>query len=319
MIGERLRTGLKKRKVKVFLLFLFFSALAWFVNNLSQTFVSNTTFALEYSDPPLNLLLVKAPISSIDVRLKAVGFQFMGFEIRKQKVRVDLSKISTKGERYYIAPKVFRKQIINQLSKRMELIQMEDDTLFLDLIKLISKQVPVLPRTNIDMATNYMLESDVNIYPKMVTLRGPIKEVDTIAFIRTSNLDLTNLSEDFSQEIALVVPKELAQSNVEPTSVKVSGRVYRFSEQVFSVPVEMINVPDSMRVRMFPDVVDILCQGKITELKKIENKDFRVIGDYNDISAVRQNRLSIVLDSFPSTLSKATLQKKEIEFILRRQ
>lgn len=319
MIGERLRTGLKKRKVKVFLLFLFFSTLAWLVNNLSQTFVSNTSFALEYSEPPLDFLLVETPVENIDVRLRAVGFQFMGFEIRKQQIKVDLSKISTKGEQYYIAPRVFRKQITNQLSKSMELVQMEDDTLFLNLIKLVSKQVSVLPRTNLDLATNYMLESGVKVNPEMVTLRGPKREIDTITSIRTSYLDLANLSEDFSKEIPLILPKNLSQSNVKPSAVTISGSVYRFSERVFSVPIEMINIPDSMRVRMFPDIVDVLCQGKLTELKSIENTDFRVIGDYNDISAASQNRLPIVLDSFPSSLSKATLQKKEIEFILRRQ
>lgn len=319
MIGDRLKTGLKKRKVKVFLLFLFFSTLAWLVNNLSQTFVSNTSFALEYSEPPVDFLLVETPVESIDVRLRAVGFQFMGFEIRKQQIKVDLSKISKKGEHYYIAPKVFRKQITNQLSKRMELVQMEDDTLFLNLIKLVSKQVPVLPRTNIDLATNYMLASGVKVTPETVTLRGPKNEVDTISSIRSSYLEVGNLSEDFSQEIALVLPNTLKQSNVKPNTVTISASVYRFSEKVISVPIQMINVPDSMRVRMFPDIVDILCQGKLAELKSIENTDFRVLGDYNDISVASQNRLPIVLDSFPSSLSKATLQKKEIEFILRRQ
>lgn len=319
LIGERLKTGLKKRKVKVFLLFLLFSTLAWLVNNLSQTFVSTTSFTLEYSDPPLDFLLVEIPAKSIDVRLKAVGFRFMSFEIRKQHIKVDLSKISTKNGRYYISPKVFRKQISNQLSKSMELVQMEDDTLFLDLIKLVSKEVPVIARANIDLAANYTLASKVKVTPKTVTLRGPKNEIDTINSVRTSYVELVDVSTDFSKNVSLLLPKMLASSKVDPSAVRVSGEVFRFSEQVVSIPIEMINVPDSVRVRMFPDRVDVLCQGKISELKTIESKDFRVIGDYNAISVDSQNRLPIVLDSFPSSLSKAILQKKEIEFILRRQ
>lgn len=319
LIGERLRTGLKKRKVKVFLLFLLFSTLAWLVNNLSQTFESTTSFVLEYSEPPLDFLLVETPKESIDVRLKAVGFRFMGFEIRKRKIKIDLSKISSKGERYYIPPKVFRNQITDQLSASIELVQMEDDTLFLNLIKLVSKEVPVRPRTNIDLATNYMLASQVKVSPKKVLLRGPKNEIDSITEIRTSYLDLTNLNSDFSRNTALVLPKQLSKSNLSPQTVILSGEVFRFSEQVFSVPVEMINVPDSVKVRMFPDVVDVLCQGKISALKSVEPKDFKVIGDYHAILEGSQNRIPIVLDSFPNILSKAILQTKEIEFILRRQ
>ena len=105
MIIERIKTGLKKRKVKVFLLFLLFSTVAWLIDNLSESFVSNTTFALEYVNTPEEFLLTKKPKSSIDVRLKAIGFQFVGFEIRKRKVQIDLSKVNVKNGRYYILPK----------------------------------------------------------------------------------------------------------------------------------------------------------------------------------------------------------------------
>lgn len=319
MIGERLKTGLKKRKVKVFLLFLLCSTLAWLVNNLSRTFVSTTTFALEYTDPPLDFLLVKSPKKSIDVRLKALGFQFMGFEIRKQHLNIDLSNISAKGDSYYIEPNVLKKQIMDQLSKNMELVYMEDDTVYLHLIKLVSKEIPVLPRTRVDLATNYMLADGVSLDPKKVTLRGPKNEIDTITSIATSPMELKDVSADFSMSVPLRLPSGLKKSNIDPSSVVLSGTVFRFSEKVFSVPVELINVPDGVRVRMFPDRVDILCQGKLSEFKTIGIADFRVVGDFNAVSVGTQNRLPIALDSFPKGLSRAILQKKEIEFILRRE
>lgn len=319
MIAERLKTGLKKQKVKVFLLFLFFSTLAWLVNNLSQTFVSTTTFALEYTEPPLDFLMVKRTTKSIDVRLKAVGFQFMGFEIRKRRIKIDLSNISSKGNSYYIAPKVLRKQIMDQLSKNMELVQMEDDTVFLDLIKLVSKEIPVIPRANIELAANYMLATGVSVEPKTVTLRGPTSEIDTITSISTSYLELKDVSTDFSQNIALRLPVGIEKSNVNPSSVVLSGNVFRFSEKVFTVPVKIINIPEGVRVRMFPDRVDVLCQGRLSVLKTVGIEDFKIVGDFNALSPKSQNRLPIALDSFPLGLSKATLQKKEIEFILRRE
>ena len=319
MIVARVKAGLKKRKVKVFLLFLFCSALAWFINNLSQSFVSDTRFSLEYIQIPDDFLLAATPKKTIEVRLRAIGFQFMGFEIQKQKVQIDLAKLSTKDSKYYILPKVYRKQIVNQLPKNMELIEMESDTLFIDLIKLVSKEVTVLPRSVIELATNYMLEDSILFSPETVILKGPINEVDTITLIRTSPINLTNLSADFSKSISLLLPDGLASSKVIPAAVTVSGRVFRFSEKVLSVPVAMINVPDSVKVRMFPDQVKVLCVGKITALKAIKIEDLKVVADYNQITPETENRLSLLLDSFPTNLNKATLLTKEIEFILRRQ
>lgn len=319
LIVARVKAGLKKRKVKVFLLFLFCSALAWFINNLSQSFVSDTRFSLEYIQIPDDFLLAATPKKTIEVRLRAIGFQFMGFEIQKQKVQIDLAKLSTKDSKYYILPKVYRKQIVNQLPKNMELIEMESDTLIIDLIKLVSKEVTVLPRSVIELATNYMLEDSILVSPETVILKGPINEVDTITLIRTSPIDLTNLSADFSKSISLLLPDGLASSKVIPAAVTVSGRVFRFSEKVLSVPVAMINVPDSVKVRMFPDQVKVLCVGKITALKAIKIEDLKVVADYNQITPETENRLSLVLYSFPTNLNKATLLTKEIEFILRRQ
>ncbi len=319
LILERVKTGLKKRKVKVFLLFLLFATLAWLIDNLSQTVISNTTFALEYVNAPEDFLLEKAPKKTIDVRLKALGFQFMGFEIRKRKVQIDLSQINVKDSTYYILPKIYRKQIESQLSKRMEMLEMENDTLFIDLTPLISKRVPVLSRTNIDLTTNYMLEDGVLIFPDYVIIKGPKNEVDTIYSIRTSYVDLPNVSSDFSQKTPLLLPKELKKTSVTPNSVIVSGKVYRFSEKVFSVPVKMINVPEDVKVRMFPDHVNVLCQGKIDALKDLKIIDLKVVVDYDKIEAANENRLEVELDSFPKNLSKATLLTKEIEFILRRQ
>ncbi|MFT6370290.1 MAG: hypothetical protein ACJAWH_001373, partial [Maribacter sp.] len=61
---------------------------------------------LEYVNTPQELLLNKKPRETIDVRLKAMGFQFVGFEIRKRKVQIDLSKVNVKDDRYYVLPKV---------------------------------------------------------------------------------------------------------------------------------------------------------------------------------------------------------------------
>ena len=319
MIVARVKAGLKKRKVKVFLLFLACSTLAWLINNLSQTFVSNTSFALEYSNTPEDFLLVNAPKESIDARLKAIGFQFMGFEIRKQNIQIDLSEVGSSNAKYYILPKTYKKQIENQLPKSMELMDLENDTLFIDLLKLESKQVFIRPRVNIDLIANYMLEDGIKVFPESVILKGPKNEVDTISSIATYAMNLTKVSADFSRKIALELPKGLSATLVSPDAVFVSGKVVRFSEKVLSVPVEMINVPDSLMVRMFPDQVQVLCQGKMAALKSIKITDLKVIADYDKIASATENRLPLVLDSFPQNLSKATLLTKEIEFILKRQ
>ena len=319
LIVERIRIGLKKRKVKVFLLFLVCSTLAWLINTLSQSFVSNSNFVLEYVNTPEEFLLVKTPKSAIDVRLKAIGFQFVAFELRKRKVQIDLSKVNVLNGRYYILPKVYRKQVDNQLPNSIEVLEMENDTLFVELIKLVVKEVPVIPRTTVDLAVNYMLDGPIRVKPQRVSITGPKNEIDSITAIRTSIMNLENIKDDFALEQSLVLNKELKRSKVTPSKITISGRVLRFSEKVLSVPVQMINVPEGVKVRMFPNEVKVLCQGKIDALKGLDSGDFNIISNYDQIESAKDNRLPLTIAAFPERLSKATLVTKEVEYILRRE
>ncbi|ASV31990.1 CdaR family protein [Maribacter cobaltidurans] len=319
MIIERIKAGLKKRKVKVFLVFLFFSFLAWFVNNLAQTFVGITSFNLNYVNVPQEFLLKEIPKSQLQARIRAVGFQLIGFGIRKKNIQINLAEVRKKNDQYFIPPSVYRRQVQSQLSNDMELLEMDNDTIFVKFTSLESKEVPVLPRLNITYAKNHALMDSLLIEPRTITINGPKTQIDTIESVRTSYMELLNVETDFSQKLTVVKSRELQDTNFEPSSVTISGKVYRFSEQVFDVPVVMRNLPDSVQVRMFPDVVQVVCQAPLDILKDISPEDFLVVADYNQIVGGDQNVLPLILEEKPENINNADLRSKEIEFILKKE
>ncbi len=319
MVLEWIRSGLKKRKVKVFLIILVFSALAWFINNLSFSYNSKTYLELDYVNTPKELLLTSIPKKTIEIKLKALGFQFLGFELRKKKVSIDMSKIKSKDSTYYISPDIYRRQIEGQLSNSMTLLEMEDDTLFFDFTTLVTKEVPVLPRVNFNLATNYMLEDSIIVNPSSVTIRGAKNEIDTVSGIRTVYVDLKNVDRDFTKNISLVKPKNLKTTAFSSNTVEISGQVFRFSEKIIEVPVTVINLPDKVQVRTFPDNVQVVCQGKLENMKEFEPDDFQVVADYSNVSGTDNNTLPITLEKYPKDIKNARLLVNEIEFILLRE
>ena len=317
MILERIKISLKKRKFKVFLVFLFFSTLAWLINNLSQPFTSTTKFDIDYVKIPVAFLLSKVPKKQLDVKLKAVGFQFLGFGIKKKSVKLDLSKAIRKGEMYYISQDVYRKQIEDQLPKTMTLLELDKDTIFLDFTEVVTKEVPVIPRTNFSLAKNYMLDGAIQVKPATIKIKGPKNQIDTIKSVRTTYVDLLNIDKDFSQKTVVLKSRELDKTVFLPSDVTISGKVYRFSEKEFLVPISMINVPRGVKVRMFPDAVTVLCQGKIEDLKELMPNDFVVIANYQNVTGSNQSKLPISITEIPEGISNASLSAEEIEFILR--
>ncbi|MFS4468164.1 YbbR-like domain-containing protein [Maribacter sp. 2210JD10-5] len=319
MILERIKVGLRKRKVKVFLVFLLFSAFAWLVNSLSQSYVSNSQFNLVYVNVPDAFRLSNTPKATVDVKLKAVGFQFLGFAIRKKKVEIDVSKMSLRDSSFYISPNVYQKQIEKQLPSSMTLLDFDRDTIFFDLLKVISKTVPVVPRIKYTLENNYALADKLIVEPEVIKITGPKTEIDTIKEVRTTMVDLGTINADFSEKLSVIKARNLSTTTFIPSTVKVSGAIFRFSEKIIKVPVTIINLPNDVKVRTFPETVEIKCQGKIEDLKELKPEDFIVIADYLKMIGQSENIIAIRLQEYPEVIRNAHLLTSEIEYILRRE
>lgn len=315
----KIKKGLKKRKVKLFFVFLLCSFLAWFVSNLSETYTSGTTFDLNFTRIPEDKLLLSASKEKLDVKLEAVGFQFLRFNFGNKDVDIDLSTVSESEGRYFVTPDQFQQQIEKQLSNSMRLIQIVDDTLFFEFDALLTKEVPVEPDIELDLNQNYFLEGQIRVDPPMITITGPSNEVDTIVSLTTPRMELNDLSSDFSQTTIITIPDSLINSTFSHKNVVVSGVVAKFSEKIIAVPVQVLNLPAAMTIQTFPEEIEILCKASVSNLKTIRSSDFRVVADYKQVTGAnqRQKTLSLTLQKKPKNVFDATLIQDKVAYILK--
>ena len=315
---EKIKTSLKKRKVKVFLMFLLFSSLAWFINNLSGTYTSNVVFDLKYINTSENLLLTNASKHKVDVKLEAVGFQFLRFNFATKTVNIDLSSVKENDNTFFIPQSSYRKQIEKQLSNSMKLLDIDTDTIFFDFQEIVSKEIPVQARIKVNLAQNYLLDGDLDINPKVVEVKGPKNEIESIKILKTLPLVLDEISSDFSQKIALYKSEALQNTTFSLANIVVSGKVSRFSERILKVPVRVINLPEGISIKTFPNEVSVLCKAKIDVLKNIESTNFQITVDYNSIDNDTK-KLALKFSKKPKSFHSITMQEKEVTYILKRE
>lgn len=314
----KIKNILKKRKAKMFLMFLLCSSLIWFLNKLSETYTNNATFNLVFQNIPDSLLLNKVSKKQIDVRIEANGFQFLSFNVKNKEVGVDVSTVSLLKGKYYIPPNVYRKQIDKQL-RSMTVLEVDSDTLFFEFTRLGTKVVPVSSKLNISLLQNHILDGQLAIEPKEITIKGPMDIIDTINRVNTVSMDLPDVSSDFTKEVTLYKNPGLANVTYSNNQVVVRGKVSRFSEKVIEVPIKVINLPQKYEIRIFPDKVGVLCRGTLDELKLLNSNGFEVIADYNSITNDESKTMNLKLLKKTDNLQSAELNEKEVEFILRKQ
>jgi len=268
---------------------------------------------------PSDFLLANTPKEELQVRLKAVGFQFLGYHLKQKTIQLDVSKVMHKDESYYLTSDQIRIQLEAQLNNYSTLTDFESDFIYFDFTSLETKKVSVRTLVDLSFAANHMLEGSITVSPDTIQISGPKSQIDSIDIIETEVLKLDNLNDSFSKEVVLQLPKSLNGTSFANNVVRISGKVVKFSEQVIEVPVTVINLPEDVKVRTFPEIVEVRCQGTLEHLKELEAADFVVEADYSKVSEVTGNRLSIKLESYPRTLNNAMISINEVEFILRRE
>lgn len=316
---KNIKRVLKKRKAKVFFVFLACSAAIWFIKALSQTYVSTAAFDLEYVNLPDGYLFKGASKEEMEVKLRAGGFQFLGFNFKNKGVSIDVSEAEKNAGKFYIPERRYRTQIEKQLSDAMALLEIENDTLFLDMLPVFTKRVPVKPRIQMNLGQNYLLDGKVEITPDSISITGPKAEIDSIVQLRTEKVILPDLTDDFTEELNILVSPKLKNTSFSEDEVVLSGRIVRFSERVFQVPVTVINLPKDLEIKTFPDKVSVVCKAKIERLKLLKDADFQVTADYASQKDAPSEELVLKLSKKPEGLHSVRLKKKNAEYIVKKQ
>jgi hypothetical protein len=318
-VFKKLLHGLNQRKVKVFSLFLLCSFLAWFLSNLSESYESRADFTINYRNLPDTLLLGKNSENTLEAKLKTSGFQFLYFNFFKKRIDLDVSQVTHQNGNYVLTEATLKKQIEQQLSQNISLMDLGRDQLKVDLYQVVSREVPIKADVSLQFEQNYILDGALEITPNHLVVKGPGNEVDTLKSIVTGPLQLANLSADFSREVPLIFPKGLDNTIFSNGRVNVSGKVVRFSEKVFQVPVQVVNLPEGYQVKTFPNVVTVLCKATVDRLKELSLNDFGVTADYGQLNGTDKNTLFLRLSKSPENVYDVKLQEPSVNFVLEQE
>jgi len=314
-----IKTVLEKvnsRKMKVFLLFLLCSFLAWTVSKLSEEYESRANFEIVYRNIPDSLLSEGNIEKSISAKIRTSGFQFLSYAISSGSVQLDVQNVLEQDGDYFLTASTVKNQMENQLPNRISLIELDAPIYWTDLYLVDSRTIPVQPKITLQLAQNYLLEHRLTVSPDSVIIKGPKKEIEKVQSVFTLPVTLSDVSEDFARKLDLKPLDSMGNVVMNVKEVTISGKVVRFSEKEFDVNINVRNVPEGYRLRMFPDHVPLVCKAGITRLKELTPSDFDVFVDYKAIA--EDKYLFAELEERPEGTFSVRLLENQIEFVLEK-
>lgn len=314
----------KKRDIATFSFFLLLSFILWYLNSLEKDIEYEMKYPVRYVNLPENRVLADESVPKLNVFLKGPGYSILKIKLAGSRtpVELDISSISYRrvaGSRtlsYYILSSSLIPRLKSFLDSECDVTSIKPDTLFFSLDRIISRKVRIEPDMDITPARQYFVKGGLVVLPDTVTITGPKRIIDTINNISTRYKKIKNINESETMTVGLASVRGVSMS---VRKVHVTIPVEQYTEAEFRVPVRVVNSPDSVNVRIFPDVVTVRCMVAVSDYKKIKEVPFDAVIDLSDADLNSQVKLPVSLRRIPPFISSLRVNPENVDYLIEKK
>lgn len=301
----------------MFSVFLLISATIWLLNALSKNYTSDIEYPLVYTDFPEDKVFVGELPGHLDLQINSHGYALLRYKLFKKPVPISFHVSAFNLSRgldsssAYILTRYLKDQISRQLPSELQLLEIKPDTLHFRFADRVTRKLKIKPDFNYSIVKQFTIKDGIRLTPDSVEVTGPDLILDTLDFILTERLDLGELTKNYEDRVRLSRKAELTY---DVSRVECIIELERFTELQISVPLEVLNLPDSILLQTFPSSIKLNCKVGLSKYDRIENYPFRAVVDYEKIEE-RVPTLNVSIQNLPDYLLAYEYYPKTVEYL----
>lgn len=312
------------RDVVIFGFFLLLSFVFWYLNSLEKNIEYEIKYPVRYINIPEGRVLSEDLPARLDLFLKGPGYSILRLKLsgNRSPVILDVSTINYRrvpGSRtlsYYVLTSGLVPKLRNQLRTECEIAAIKPDTLFFSFDRIITRQIAVKPDVEVITEKQYLLKGNILVEPETLAITGPKRILDTLTAVRTKFKKLRGVNETITRSIALVTPTECTIST---RKVTLTIPVEQFTEAEIKVPVRILNCPDSISIKIFPDIVTVKGQVAIGDYKRFEEIPFEVVLDLAKADLNSSEKIPVGFRNIPPFVSSLRVSPAKVDFLIEKK
>lgn len=309
-----------RKKILMFSVFLLISVFIWLLNALSKNYNSVIEYPLVYTDVPEDRVFVGELPEHLDLSINAHGYALLRYKIFKKPVPISF-KVSSfpqnrqENNRAYILTRYLNEQVRMQLPSELQLLGIKPDTLHFQFARRKSRVLPVRADVSFQADKQFTTVDGIRLDPEMVDVIGPDLVLDTLQAVYTEHTDLGLLTRDYHDKLKL---RRIPDLEYGIDKVDCSIELERFTEENLSLSVEVLNLPDSLTVRIFPASIKLTCKVGLSKYERLGNHQFRAVVDYRE-QREGNAEFEVVLLNVPAYILDYEYYPRKVEILSRRK
>jgi hypothetical protein len=311
------------RRLLIFFFFLLLSVLFWFLTALNKDYETIISYPVRYIKIPQELVLMNDVAEQLDLNVQSRGFALLGLKMqsRLSPLVLDVNSFSLStslGESpiiLHLVTNLIIEKLQQQLTSEIKINSVFPDTLILQLTDRYTSTIAVKPNLILEFERQHMQVGKLKITPDSVSVSGPENFIDTLSAVSTIPEKLTGLKKNTELEMALE-PIDKLEFSVREVIVNVP--VEKFTEESIKIPIEVINIPDSLFLRTFPTSIEITYRVGLSDYKKVSGHMFMAVLDYSTKGSSIGNKLTVELIKVPEYVQVTNFYPKNVEYIIEK-
>ena len=313
----KLKSYLKNRNLKRFLIFLLISFLFLVLTKFSETYTQTFVFGVKIEDLKDEVNLLKDSTSQLEVVLKGKGFSLLPYVFYKSKeVTLRSGKDTFKKNDYLHWDALNNKHLLRSIiPNSIDILSVTPDTLSIKYVTLSSRKVPIIVDDAISFAPGYDLSQNLRLSSDSVKLVGPSELLKDVDHIKTLPVVLKNTKENIQLNVKLDNPFQGSISFF-PEEISVYGDVKQFTEGYLNLPITIRNLPSGTEVNYFPKDAELYYYVDLEHYASVGKEDFELFVDFSEMEKQENRYLPIQINSKNNIVKSTRLSQIKIEFII---
>jgi hypothetical protein len=310
------------KKMATYVFFVALATIFWFLNALSKEYTTTVNYPVTYKDFPSKKILSNELPSRLKLTVRAYGFDLLRYKLSFfQSLDFPVNeytnnKMEKVGDNNFLFPtNRMTSQVATQLSSAISVTHISPDTINFQFSSLIEKKIPVHLNTKLKFEPQFRLAGDIVLKPDSVWVIGAQAIIDSITQVDTELLELKKLNKTKTKKIGLVKVEGLSFVQ---KKIEVELPVEQFTEAQKYVSLKVVNLPDSVFLRLFPHEIKLSYLVGLKDYETISVEQFEFEVDYSTMDTVR-NKLKVYLKNSPLNVSNISFYPGEVGYLIEKK
>jgi hypothetical protein len=314
----------KDNRPVVFIICVFIASALWLAGNLGKKYETTVSVPIQYTNLPKNKVLINQPSSKVSLMVEGHGFTLL-----RHKIQLTINPINfnvnlftsnmmeiNESTTYTLDLKKYIPQISKQISADITIIDILPETIEFNFDQIVTQKKAVTHNFDIVFQNHYFLSAPIKFTPDSVLLTGPFKVVDTIQNIITRKLEFKGLNAPVRKRNVRL--EDISHVEMQPTRVNVEIPVSLYTEYNAEVPIEKINVPDSLVIIALPSRVKVKCMVAVEQYANLNPRSFTFVIDYEKPDAAT-NKFNVELNRAPGYIQQLTFTPSQVDYLTQKK